>query len=426
LRARSGGVVSEKCVDALLRSVLFFVSEASHSVQHPFTSLIETKLVEPIMAANQTNQDNNVVEGEYLFGVPINPFHSFPGPCPVISETRPKPIKVHVQTNKLRIIIPVPNTNETIAWLKDEFKRRAVKHGHRGKLKEVYCNGHLLSDNLRVIECLKNGDVIKEGIEGEKRKYKKGGHKKLARVSNLLNSHLSEMMSTENDNIRKKFYRRICNLPQIVNEGLGMDEVISWFKRAKKRTLNKDEEKIETEAQLSIDAFEGRIAKKIRAEPTPVQSNEKGPPFLPIRTKPTVAFATTLVTELGPPTESGRGLMSSISTSTLPPLQPHHHCHESSQQCQGMMMASRSSSAASSPMSWREMFKQSIPLSPSALSISEFLTPKHSEDEGGDQDENCENYSKSPRTPKTPREGGKDTCCFPTNADTRPRESLQL
>lgn len=63
-----------------------------------------------------------------------------------------------------------------------------------------------------------------------KRKYTRGGHKKLKMVAPILESYLPEMMQTS-EKERQKFYAKICSLPQMVAAEVDRDEVVSWYKR---------------------------------------------------------------------------------------------------------------------------------------------------------------------------------------------------
>ena len=67
-----------------------------------------------------------------------------------------------------------------------------------------------------------------------KRKYVRGGRKKLKVVSSLLESHLPECLAT-NENERHLFYARVIALPEVVTAGVTREEVLSWYKRARKK-----------------------------------------------------------------------------------------------------------------------------------------------------------------------------------------------
>jgi len=74
-----------------------------------------------------------------------------------------------------------------------------------------------------------------------KRKYTRGGHKKLKLVAPILESYLPEMATTS-EKERQKFYAKIVALPQMVLAEVNRDEVVSWYKRARKKVrIGEDE-----------------------------------------------------------------------------------------------------------------------------------------------------------------------------------------
>mmetsp|Transcript_11025 Transcript_11025/g.14339 ORF Transcript_11025/g.14339 Transcript_11025/m.14339 type:complete len:321 (+) Transcript_11025:49-1011(+) len=86
-----------------------------------------------------------------------------------------------------------------------------------------------------VLQLAEESDGEEEGENKKKRKYAKGGRAKLKTVSTILEAHLKEMISTS-ESERHEFYAKMAALPAIVAAGVTRDEVLHWYKRARKKT----------------------------------------------------------------------------------------------------------------------------------------------------------------------------------------------
>jgi hypothetical protein len=73
------------------------------------------------------------------------------------------------------------------------------------------------------------------GRQPQKRKYALGGRKKLRSVTTILEAHLEEMLGI-NENERHEFYAKMVSMPAVVAAGVTRDEILSWYKRARKKS----------------------------------------------------------------------------------------------------------------------------------------------------------------------------------------------
>ena len=132
-----------------------------------------------------------------------------------------------VQGGALELLVPVPDPRLSIAWLKAEFKSRAERRGRDLTVHELSLNGYLVDDVDSICDVLTDQSrvvALGPGIappppqrpvslappdEGRaKRKYTRGGHKKLKVVAHVLEAHLPEMMQTP-EKERQKFYAKV-------------------------------------------------------------------------------------------------------------------------------------------------------------------------------------------------------------------------
>lgn len=162
--------------------------------------------------------------------------------------------KVFINAQDVEVMVPIPDVRQNIGWLKSEFKVRAEQRGKDLNVSELSCNGYLLdnadciadvlSDQARLVALgpgsfeqyhrsisggnhsffANGGSVGGVGIGSistsnssssmgasahedsrTKRKYTRGGHKKLKIVAHVLEAHLPEMMRTT-EKERQKFY----------------------------------------------------------------------------------------------------------------------------------------------------------------------------------------------------------------------------
>lgn len=163
-------------------------------------------------------------------------------------------MRVYIQGGSLKLLIPVPEPAQTVTWLKNDFKLRALRRGRDVTVIEITCSGLLLSDDDRIADVIPDQSLLMatgHGIEAvadlppvasseplecgrSKRKYTRGGHKKLKLVAPILESYLPEM-STTSEKERQKFYAKIVALPQMIMAEVNRDEVVSWYKRARKK-----------------------------------------------------------------------------------------------------------------------------------------------------------------------------------------------
>jgi hypothetical protein len=67
-----------------------------------------------------------------------------------------------------------------------------------------------------------------------KRPYQKGGRERLGKINGLLHSYMEEMVHTEEKD-REAFYKRLANLEEVQAAGVGRLEIVSWFKRSRKK-----------------------------------------------------------------------------------------------------------------------------------------------------------------------------------------------
>mmetsp|Transcript_32887 Transcript_32887/g.38601 ORF Transcript_32887/g.38601 Transcript_32887/m.38601 type:complete len:329 (-) Transcript_32887:60-1046(-) len=167
-------------------------------------------------------------------------------------------MRVHVQGGLIKLVLPIPEPEQNITWLKNDFKLRALRRGKDITVTELSWNGSLLDDDDKICDVVDNfaqlvaagpgiepvapkqSSIDHNGDTRTKRKYTRGGHKKLKLVAPILESYLSEM-STTSEKERQKFYAKIVSLPQMVAAEVNRDEVVSWYKRARKKTRTGDE-----------------------------------------------------------------------------------------------------------------------------------------------------------------------------------------
>lgn len=90
-----------------------------------------------------------------------------------------------------------------------------------------------------------------------KRPYQRGGHQRMARVNDLLMSFMDEMLQTE-DKDREAFYKRLTNLDAVRAAGVGRLEIVSWFKRARKKIKQEELKAAEDAERRSKDSGLGR------------------------------------------------------------------------------------------------------------------------------------------------------------------------
>ena len=136
---------------------------------------------------------------------------------------------VNVVGGTLELQVPVPDPRLSIAWLKAEFKSRAEQRGKDLTVHELSMDGYLVDDMDSICDVLSDQArvvALGPGIEPlplprnppppplpaeegrTKRKYTRGGHKKLKVVAHVLESYLPEMMNTP-EKERQKFYAKV-------------------------------------------------------------------------------------------------------------------------------------------------------------------------------------------------------------------------
>ena len=86
-----------------------------------------------------------------------------------------------------------------------------------------------------------------------KRPYQRGGHQRMARVNDLLMSFMDEMLQTEEKD-REAFYKRLTNLDAVKAAGVGRLEIVSWFKRARKKMKQEELKAAEDAERRSKDS----------------------------------------------------------------------------------------------------------------------------------------------------------------------------
>ena len=62
--------------------------------------------------------------------------------------------KVHITGGSLEIIIPIPDQNQSVAWLKAELKARADERGKDVNVHELSLNGYFLDDSDNICDVL--------------------------------------------------------------------------------------------------------------------------------------------------------------------------------------------------------------------------------------------------------------------------------
>jgi len=174
--------------------------------------------------------------------------------------------KVHIQGGALELLIPIPDPKQSIAWLKEEFRSRAEKRGKSLMVDELSFNGYLVDDVDSICDVLSDECrliAIGPGIEPPptrssgpdesgrtKRKYTRGGHKKLKVVAHVLEAHLPEMMQTA-EKERQRFYAKMVALPQMMAADVNRDEIVSWYKRARKKSRGGDDDENDDDRSMS-------------------------------------------------------------------------------------------------------------------------------------------------------------------------------
>jgi hypothetical protein len=167
--------------------------------------------------------------------------------------------KVTVQGGAHEFMIAIPG-RQTVAWLKEEVRLRAKKRGKDLIVVDFTTQGFLLDDSDAVDDVVTDqsrvvahgpgcaADAfplprISEPVDDDrpKRKYARGGHKKLKMVAPILEAYLPEMMQTS-EKERQPFYAKVASLPQMVEAEITRDEVVSWYKRARKKSRTDTDE----------------------------------------------------------------------------------------------------------------------------------------------------------------------------------------
>mmetsp|Transcript_35608 Transcript_35608/g.80317 ORF Transcript_35608/g.80317 Transcript_35608/m.80317 type:complete len:475 (+) Transcript_35608:167-1591(+) len=99
------------------------------------------------------------------------------------------------------------------------------------------------------------------------------GKKPIKIVAGVLMNYIQECLETP-ENERPEFYARIIALPEVVASGVGRDEVLNWFKRARKKVRLKEIEvnkPVSTTALSKVFAAQSAAARNHRAA-TPAEA----------------------------------------------------------------------------------------------------------------------------------------------------------
>jgi hypothetical protein len=109
-----------------------------------------------------------------------------------------------------------------------------------------------------------------------KRPYLKGGHQRMARVNDLLMSFMDEMLQTE-ERDREAFYKRLANLEGIQAAGVGRLEIVSWFKRARKKIKQEEVKAAEDAERRSKESMlcRGHLVVPTLRQPVQPPSNSR-------------------------------------------------------------------------------------------------------------------------------------------------------
>ena len=143
--------------------------------------------------------------------------------------------KLHITGGGLDLAVHIPDPCLTIGWLKIEFKTLAEQRGKQLTVHEFSYNGYLVDDLDAISDVLQDQShllAMGPGIEPPapprqhasggggsggaasaeemrtKRKYARGGHKKMKIVAHVLEAFLPEMMQTP-EKERQKFYAKV-------------------------------------------------------------------------------------------------------------------------------------------------------------------------------------------------------------------------